>query len=362
MNIVHLVSNKVWGGGERYVLDLCRRSADAGHSVAVITRGSRDVDAPFAAAGFIPGHLPLRGALDFFSPIVLARVLNRMSAPIVIHVHNFKDAYTAVRARDLMAHRADARVVVTRHLVKAAKDSSMERQLYRSVDEMIFVSEAARQAFLSGRPGCDETKLHVVHNSIIPPGSVDRISSEDDKVRLLYIGRISPEKGVDVLVDAMTKLSDLPVHLTVAGMGRGKDVLPLMRECRNSRIDDRVEWVGHIDNVYGAIAKADIGILPTRVPEAFGLSALEFISQGVPVVASASGGPLEIFTDGTDGFLVEPGNAAALAQAIRRLVTDAPLRDRMGRAARDTFDSKFGYTQFLKKIIEIYEGAFTREH
>lgn len=362
MNIVHLVSNKVWGGGERYVLDLCRRSADAGHSVAVITRGSRDVDAPFAAAGFIPGHLPLRGALDFFSPIVLARVLNRMSAPIVIHVHNFKDAYTAVRARDLMAHRADARVVVTRHLVKAAKDSSMERQLYRSVDEMIFVSEAARQAFLSGRPGCDETKLHVVHNSIIPPGSVDRVPSEDDKVRLLYIGRISPEKGVDVLVDAMTKLSDLPVHLTVAGVGRGKDVLPLMRECRNSRIDDRVEWVGHIDNVYGAIAKADIGILPTRVPEAFGLSALEFISQGVPVVASASGGPLEIFTDGTDGFLVEPGNAAALAQAIRCLVTDAPLRDRMGRAARDTFDSKFGYTQFLKKIIEIYEGAFTREH
>lgn len=362
MNIVHLVSNKVWGGGERYVLDLCRRSAEAGHSVAVITRGSKDVDAPFAAAGFTPGHLPLRGALDFFSPMVLARVLNRMSAPIVIHVHNFKDAYTAVRARDLMARSADARVVVTRHLVKPAKDSSMERQLYRSVDEMIFVSEAARQAFLSGRPGCDETKLHVVHNSIIPPGWLDRVASEDGSVRLLYIGRISSEKGVDVLVDTMAKLSDLPVHLTIAGVGRGKDVLPLMRECGNLNIDSRVDWVGHIDDVYSAIAKTDIGVLPTRVPEAFGLSALEFISQGVPVVASASGGPLEIFTDGADGLLVEPGNAEALAQALRRLVSDAALRDRMGRAARETFAARFGYEQFFRKITDIYEGAFTREH
>ncbi len=64
MNIVHLVCNKVWGGDERYVLDLCRRSAEAGHSVAVITRGARSVDAPFTAAGFAPGHLPLRGVLD----------------------------------------------------------------------------------------------------------------------------------------------------------------------------------------------------------------------------------------------------------------------------------------------------------
>ena len=64
MNIVHLISNKVWGGGERYVLDLCRRSEADGHSVAVLTRGREAVDKPFRDAGFTPGHLPLRGALD----------------------------------------------------------------------------------------------------------------------------------------------------------------------------------------------------------------------------------------------------------------------------------------------------------
>ena len=361
MNIVHLVSNKVWGGGERYVLDMCRRSAEAGHRVAVITSVARCVDEPFAAAGFAPGHLPLRGVLDIVSPIVLARVLNRMSAPIIIHVHNFKDAYTAVRARDLMADSSAARVVLTRHLVKAAKDSAMERQLYRSVDEMIFVSEAARQAFLSGRPGCDETKLHVVHNSIIPPGPLDRVSSDDGKVRLLYIGRISPEKGVDVLVDAMAKLSDLPVHLTVAGVGRGKDVLPLMRECRNSRIDGRVEWPGHVADVYRAIASADIGVLPTRVAEAFGLSALEFMSQGVPVVASASGGIPEIIADGTDGLLVEPGNPEALARAIRHLVADREVRESIGSEAKKKIETQFGYEEFFKKISDIYESAFTRK-
>lgn len=360
MNIVHLVSNKEWGGVERYVLDLCRHSADAGHSVAVITRGAKNVDAHFADAGFTPGHLPLRGALDFFSPMVLARVLNRMAAPIIIHAHNFKDAYTAVRARDLMARSADARVVVTRHRAKAAKDSGMARQLYRSVDEMIFVSEAARQAFLAGHPGCGEDKLHVVHNSIVPSVPRERVASSDGTVRLLYFGKINRDNGVDVLVDAMAKLTDLPLQLTIAGVGSGKDVVPLMRACSNYRINDRVDWVGQIDDVCGAIAKADIGVLPARVPEAFGMTALDFISAGVPVVATATGSLSEIFTDGIDGKIVEPGNADALADAISLLATDEKLRDSISSAAKNTFETKIGYAQFFNKTTLIYEGAIKK--
>lgn len=256
-----------------------------------------------------------------------------------------------------MARSSDARVVVTRHLVKAAKDSGMARQLYRSVDEMLFVSDAARQAFLAGHPGCGEDKLHVVHISIIPPELHEREESSDGTIRLLYIGKINRDNGVDVLVDAMAKLTDLPLHLTIAGVGPGKEVVPLMRACSNYRINDRVEWVGPIDDACRAIAKADIGVLPARVPEALGMTALDFISAGVPVVATATGGLSEIFTDGIDGQFVEPGNAEALAGAIRKLATDESLRSSIGLAARNTFETKLGYGQFFKKITALYEGA-----
>lgn len=356
MNIVHLISNKVWGGGERYVLDLCRRSEADGHSVAVLTRGREAVDKPFRDAGFTPGHLPLRGALDFFSPMVLARVLNRMDAPVVIHAHNFKDAYTAVRARRLMAEPSKVRVVVTRHLVKAAKDSAMERDLYKQLDAVIFVSEAARTVFLAGKPGCDEAKLHVVHNSIVAPTDVPREESADGDIRLLYLGRLSSEKGVDVLIDAMAMLSDLPLKLTIAGTGTAKYVLPLMRRCGNIGIDGRVHWAGSVDDVYASIASADIGVLPSVGTESFGLSVIEFMSQGVPVVASASGGPTEIITDGRDGVLVHPGDASSLAAGIRMLATDPALRSAMGETARATFRERFGYDVFFNKIMDVYAG------
>ncbi len=355
MNIVHLVSNKSWGGGERYVLDLCRRCTAEGHSVAVVTRRCEAVDKHFEAAGFTPGHLPLRGAIDFLSPMALARVLNRMDAPIVLHAHNFKDAYTAVRARRLMKEPAKVRVVVTRHLVKPAKNSSMEREIYRQLDAVIFVSEAARETFISGRPGCDEAKLHVVHNSIIPPEPAPATPS--DTVRVLYLGRISPEKGIDVLIEAMAKLADMPVRLTIGGVGTAKTVLPLMEKCRRLGIEERVEWPGHIDDVYTAISAADIGVLPTTVPESFGLAVLEFMSQGAPPISSKAGGPIEIITDGTDGLLVRPGDADSLAAAIRLLASDSTLRAKMGRAARATFESRFTYNKFYNDIMAVYEGA-----
>lgn len=357
MNIIHLVSNKSWGGGERYALDLCRASQSDGHSVAVVTRGSQAVDSVFAEADFTPGHLPLRGALDMLSPMVLARVLNRMDAPIIIHCHNFKDAYTATRARRLMRQPENARVVVTRHLVKEARNSVMERELYRSIDAMVFVSEAAKTRFLEGKPGCDPARLHVVHNSIVAPEPLGQ-PKPDGPVNILFVGRLAPEKGVGLLLDAFAKISHLPVKLLIAGQGRGKDVQPLMFKTKALGIDSQVEWLGHVPDIYKEIGRAHIGVLPTLVPEAFGLVVLEFMSQGVPVVASAAGGPKEIITDGYDGYLFDPGNAGDLAEKLVKLVFDKSLREKMGVSAYRKFQSDFTYPVFYGKMAAIYNSLF----
>ena len=287
LNVLHLVSNGVWGGGERYVLDLCRALEARGDSVAVITRGKKDVDRRFADAGFIPGRLPLKGLLDFVSPTTLARVLNRMSAPIVVHVHNFKDADTAIRARNMCKDPGNVRLVMTRHLARPAKTGRYHRWLYAGLDSIIFVSEAAKAEFLSTNPAVDHKKLHVVHNAITAPENVEPAAGKEaGEIRLVFAGRLAPEKGLDILIQALAKIKDRKhLRLKIAGVGRGRDVMPLMGLARRLDVADNIEWLGPVDKIFPLMASADIGVLPSIVKEACPLAPLEFMSQGIPVIA-----------------------------------------------------------------------------
>lgn len=359
LNVIHLVSNRVWGGGERYVLDLCRALEADGHSAAVITRAFKDVDARFAEAGFKPGHLPLRGAIDPVSPWLLARILNRTASPVVVHVHNFKDAGTAVRARRLMRDPSKVRVVVTRHLVKAASTRASDIYIYRSLDAIVFVSELARREFLSTAPDVDPDRLRVIHNAVTVPEAlpVRAESAPDSPLRLLYLGRIVPEKGLDILVDALAELdsTDRAWTLEVAGEGPAKYVMPLMRRCNDLGLGDRVEWLGPVDDIWPVISRADVGVLPTRAREAFGLSLLEFMHGGAAVVSTDNGAQPEIIDSGTDGILVPP-EPSALSDALRRLAADRKLVCGLADAGRRKAADTFGYDRFYQQMLALYRG------
>ena len=325
--------------------------------MAVVTRGYEAVDSVFAAAGFVPGRLSLRGALDFISPLRLARVLNRMEAPVVIHVHNFKDAFTAVRARSLMAHPENARVVVTRHLVKPASTRAAERDVYRRADAIVFVSQTAYDAFMTTKPDCDPSRLSVIYNAVNVPADIAPEAVPQGEVRLVFMGRLVPEKGVETLLDAIALLRDIPgVKLHIAGSGAPSYFQSLRNRATTLGVADCVEWRGHMAGVWPLAASACVGVVPSVATEAFGLTAAEFMGCGVPVVASDRGGLAEVVTDGVDSLLVPAEQPAAFADAIRRLVTDRALRDRLGRAAAATVASRFNYSTFYNEIMAIYEG------
>ena len=354
LNIVHLVSNKSWGGGERYALDLCRRAAADGHSVAVVTRRCPQVDSMFAEAGFAPGHLPLRGVLDFVSPTMLARVLDRIDAPIVVHTHNFKTAGTAVRARRLMRNPGKERIVTTRHLVKKAKTTASARQLYSDIDAIIFVSEAARREFLSSSPAIDSSSLYVVLNAVSDRPAAEPVEKAEGEIRLAYCGRLDPEKGLEVLIDALAKVQNPAITLHIAGAGKSSYVQQLVRRCQVAGIADRVVWHGHLDNVAPLMASADIGVAPSVCPEACSLTIIEFLRQGVPVIASNTGANPELVENGATGLLVPAGDSDALAGAISRLASDHALRRTMAEAARKEASARFTYDNFYRQISAIY--------
>lgn len=354
MNVIHLVSNKTWGGGERYALDLCKALRSEGYNVTALTRNSPAVRDVFGAEGLLGGTLALGGAFDIISPLSLSRRLNRLEGPTVIHVHNFKDARTALSARKLAKNPADIRVVCTRHLVKAAKTDRSHLALYNDLDAIIFVSNLARDEFMSTSPDVDKRKIHVVYNGSVAPAHTHMSAAPGEPVKLIFAARITPEKGLGVLIDALDKLQDLDWHLTVCGTGRSTDVMPIVRKSRALGLAARIDWPGHVDNVADDFYQWDIMTAPSLVRESFGLTIIEAMSAEVPAVTTDNGAQTEIITDGHDGLLVTPDNPEALADALRKLISDPGLRLNMGKNARNTWQEKFSFARFFNQITQIY--------
>lgn len=354
MNIIHLISNEVWGGGERYALDLCTALRSQGNNVAIVCRNKAEVLGPVKDAGFEPAVMRLGGAFDIFSPIHIARMARRFpgDGPVNIHVHNFKDAATAVKVRQLCLGHRRINIVCTRHLVKAGKPKQLA--LYRAIDSLVFVSERARAEFIKGGFDIHGLNLDVVHNALPDAPELQPAQPLQQPPLILYIGRLSSEKGAHILVQALGKLTDLEWRARICGQGEGKYVMPMLRLCRTLGIDKRVEWPGHINDVSEEIAAAQIGAVPTTAAEAFGLSIIEMMRQGLPVVTTDNGAQPEIITHGTDGLMVPPGDADALADALRRLITDPGLRHSVGMAGRQRFADNFTYPAFYNKITEKY--------
>lgn len=354
-----MVRAVTWGGGEQYVLDLSRKCREVGDNVVIVSRGSTAVDDRFRREGLEPVTMRMGGMLDFKSPRALSRlILDMPEDDVVVHVHTFKDAELAARAKSLVGGRKRVNLVCTRHLVKKGKRGWRWKKIYNGIDHLIFVSNLSKEEFLSGRPSIDSGKLIVVHNSVLPPEIGKREEPEarsKDRFQLLYTGRISREKGIDVLIKGLGFLKGEPVELRIAGAGPESLRKELMELAQNEGVSDRIKWLGFVADVYDEIRNADVCVVPSVWREPFGLTILEGMSQGKCVVTSNNGAQKEIITDGRDGVLVDPSDAEGLAEAILRLYRNPELREKIGERALVTFRNKFSYPIFLNKIREIYK-------
>ena len=303
---------------------------------------------------------PLRGFIDIVSAYRLSKMLK--GGNIVVHVHNFKDAFTAVFAR-IISHEKNVRVVITRHLIKKAKTSAVYQWLYKQVDAIVFVSELARTNFLSPKPKIAMEKLKVVHNSIEgcnhSYSDIDlrkQYALTDDSVIAMYHGRLAKEKGVHLLIEAMKSAKHDNLFLFLVGSGSDDYVSKLKQLINDNNLTNRVFMTGFVENVYGIIAQCDFGVVPSIVEESFSLSCLEYICMGKPIITSNNGGQAEYLTDGETALLVPPEDIIALTNAIDRLTENKELIEKMGKRGKIIFADKLNYSKFYNSIIQIYNA------
>ena len=209
---------------------------------------------------------------------------------------------------------------------------------YGQVDTVFVNSEEYKQSWI--KRGFDPAKLKTLprgldtdlfHPARRNSGFFEKFGASNGEVRLLYVGRISREKDLDLLADAYRRLrkEGLPVQLFVVGHGPYSEAL--------AKSLPEAFFTGYLSGteLAAAYASADIFVFPSTT-DTFGNVILEAQASGLPVVVSDSGGPKELVTHKANGLITRSHHVDDFTDAIRDLVTDRTLRDRMANSARDS--------------------------
>ncbi|MCM1377084.1 MAG: glycosyltransferase family 4 protein [Prevotella sp.] len=347
------MSNKTWGGGEQFVLNLSRAFRNEGHRIIIYCRNSEVVAPRFS--DFLPDVYPLqlRGYIDLRSPFILAQQLNT-SGPVIIHTHNFKDAWTAITTRSI-SRNPNVRVMMTRHLVRPAGSSLFLKHILSKLDALVFVSNCACRAFMSSNPPIDSKKISVIYNGVQGPDTPPQ-RDYTDKLNLLFHGRITHEKGVDTLIRALAETGNTDLSLTIAGSGDSEYLNTLKNHVSSLKVANQVQWAGFQSDMSPLLSKAHLGIIPSRVAEACPLAAAECLAWGVPVVGSDVGAIKELVSPDLSGKLVNPDDPTALAATLRSVVSNREKLKEMAGNARKEYTERFTFSQMFETYRSLYSN------
>ena len=222
------------------------------------------------------------------------------------------------------------------------------RWIWRRADAVVANSNGLRDLAMRSTP---ELPIAVIPNGVeLPAGKFEQPHS--GVPRLLTMGRLTQQKGIDVLFRAMTRLRDLDFVLDIAGDGPDRAVLEEM--ARELGIAERVNFLGWVprDRIAETFANASVFVLASRI-EGMPNVVLEAMAYARPVVCTRVFGADELVQDGVTGIAIDIEDEVQLADALRRLITDRDARGRMGTAGRARVEELFTWNRSAQMYMEL---------
>jgi len=212
------------------------------------------------------------------------------------------------------------------------------------------------------RQGVRRVPITVVHNGI-PSARIRPFVERPPDVRPLTIctvGRLKASvKGQHLIFEALARLLGEGLSVRLVLVGSGPDEEMLRRRAAELGVAESVRWAGYLDDPTGEIIGSDICVLSSYT-EGFPNALVEYLAAGRAVVATNVGGVREIIRPEDTGLLVPPGDAVALADALRRLIRDPGLRQRMGAAGRALVEAEFTADREAERTMDVYERVLER--
>lgn len=347
IHVVFVLDSAAFGGAEACVAHLAAHLPE-GHRCTVLAAEP----VPQRLAELLDGCAPLAtvapvGARWRRLPAV-RRALCALR-PDVVHVNLIDLSSNRVLVAAALA--SGATTVATVHLAPDGGDGrrrQMVRVLFRRLDAVIAVSQ---QVAASVRDvGVHRGRVHVLDNGVPPVERPVRTEHRDGPVRIGAVGRLTRQKGFDVLLRAVAMLTadGAGVDLVIAGVGREGGAL------RQAAAGLPVRFLGFVEDVPALLATVDVFCLPSRA-EGLPLALLEALMAGVPAVATAVGAiPAAV---GDAAVLVPPEDATALAGALRRLVDSPARRAALAARGRARAFERFTATRMAQETAAVWSSA-----
>jgi len=233
---------------------------------------------------------------------------------------------------------------------KTTAQIALQRHAYRCADAIVANSSAAR-AHLE-REGIAPGRIQVIANGV----TVERftpVPGVRPVRRILTVANLRKEKAHEVLLSAAALLAPSHPDLSFVIAGDGPRAGELQAMAERLGLRDRVRFLGHVEDVPTLLGSADAFVLPS-ISEAFPNAAIEAMAAGLPVVASAVGGLLDLVDHGRTGLLVPPSDPAALAAAIASLEADPERAARLGAAAREDVAQRYSFDRMVRSFEDLY--------
>ncbi|MBO4601770.1 MAG: glycosyltransferase family 4 protein [Salinivirgaceae bacterium] len=363
MKVIHLVANKTWGGGEQYVYDIVEHLKLNGESPVVVCRAIPILVDNYLALGVPVYKLKLGGYFDFKSVLALLQIVKNIDDDCIIHAHDFKRAFIAVVACKMYHGKKKIRVIMTRHLIRQAKKSFLENMVYKNISAIVFVSELARKVFMSSSPMIEQNICKVIYSGV-KDRACDKnylrnvLNIADNEFVMMYHGRIEAEKGVEVIIEALSALGEsISYRMVFIGDDTTEYVKKLKRRIENTGLKNKIIWTGYQKNIGQWIGGCNLGLVPTIAKEAFGLSVVEYMMAGKTVITTDNGAQKEYIQNGVTGVLIYPSDSQLLAKNIEDIYNTKDYV-RIGNNAREYYEKNLSYDVFFNKMLKMYRTAF----
>lgn len=239
---------------------------------------------------------------------------------------------------------------------KSRAQIAMQRGAYAFATRIVANSRAAAERLKIER--VPASKVCVIANGL-DLGGHRRRAHRLTLRHVVVVANLRPEKGHDVLIDAASAVLRHYPDATFQAVGAGPARQSLMARARERGVAHAFSFLGHQEDVAARLAAADIFVLPSR-SEAFPNAVLEAMAAGMPIVASAVGGILELLDDGHTGLLAPAGDSEALAARICRLMADSALAARLGDAARDKAEASYSFDRMVAAFDSLYQSELAQ--
>ena len=365
MTILQIVSCRGWSSDAYWAARATVELERAGHDVVLVckrrsearvVRRARDLGVSrVETLELASGIVPVADALD------LKRLVGRLPATRVLHVHRGKEHWLAALANRLS--RSPRPLVRTRHIVQPIRPHALNRWLYRkATDAVVTVTEAIRRQYVAAElappqrvlalpGGVDVARFHPFVDVAAARRALDAPAGEP-LVGLVSGFRVM--KGHLTAVDAARRLTAGGRRFRMVFIGRGALESDIRGAIGEAGLAERVAVAGFVPDLVASMAALDVAVYAAVESDGMSRVLFEYLAAGRPVVASRVGVVPEVLEDGRSGLLVAAGDPGALARGIGRLLDDASLRSEVGAAGARLVRSRFSSERVAGELVEVY--------